>query len=66
MKQKEIYQVRVVSELEELEAKVDKLYTFLASKYFDQLPQDDQELLKLQYYAMKVYQGILEKRVANF
>lgn len=61
------YQQRVVAEYRELEEKANSLYVFLAtSKTFEQLPQAEQELLKMQYYTMQVYSGILAQRIAKF
>jgi hypothetical protein len=60
------YQVRVVDEQEALEDKAIALYNFLASKHFDALSEIDQELLKMQYYSMKVYSGILKQRIGRF
>lgn len=62
----EQYQLRVVDEQEALEDKAIALYNFLASKQFNALPKIDQELLKMQYYLMKVYSGILKQRIDRF
>lgn len=60
------YQKRVVDEQQVLEEKAQALYAFLASKTFNELDCDEQELLKMQYYSMMVYSGILVKRIAKF
>lgn len=60
------HQQRVVDEHTELVKKAKALYVFLASKMFESLDHDEQELLKMQYYSMMVYSGILQKRIAKF
>ena len=61
------YQTRVVKECQELEEKLISLYAFLASKQFEAIPSaEDRDLLKMQYYSMKVYSGILLHRIARF
>ena len=60
------YQLRVVDEQEALEEKASALYSFLASKHFNSLDKPNQELLKMQYYSMKVYSGILQQRIDLF
>lgn len=66
MKQLLPYQSRVVTEFTELETKCNALYMFLATKTFEELNKYEQDLLKMQYYAMQVYLGILEKRIEKF
>jgi hypothetical protein len=60
------HQQRVADEYTELNKKAKALYMFLAGKTFETLDHDDQELLKMQYYTMMVYCGILQKRIAKF
>lgn len=60
------HQQRVVDEHIELNKKAQALYVFLAGKMFETLDTDEQELLKMQYYSMMVYSGILQKRIAKF
>jgi len=60
------YQHRVIEELNELEEKTTKLYYFLDSEKFNELDKTDQHLLKQQYYAMRVYSGILNQRIVRF
>ena len=60
------HQQRVVDEHIELVTRAKALYVFLAGKMFETLDLDEQELLKMQYYSMMVYAGILQKRIAKF
>lgn len=60
------HQQRVVDEHSALDEKAKALYAFLAGKVFETLDTDEQELLKMQYYSMMVYSGILQKRIAKF
>lgn len=60
------YQQRVVDEHSALDEKAKALYTFFVTKVFETLDTDEQELLKMQYYTMMVYAGILQKRIAKF
>lgn len=66
MKELEPHQLRVVGERDALDEKVEKLYVFLASKYYDSLDKDEQSLLKMQYYAMKTYLYVLDMRINKF
>ena len=60
------HEQRVADEYTELNKKAKALYMFLAGKTFETLDHDEQELLKMQYYSMMVYAGILQKRIAKF
>lgn len=60
------YQERVVEEYSALSEKATTLYSFLATKFYEKLEPEDQHLLRMQYYSMMVYVGILEKRIARF
>lgn len=60
------HEQRVAEEYFELTKKAKALYMFLAGKTFETLDLDEQELLKMQYYSMMVYSGILQKRIAKF
>ena len=60
------HQQRVVDEQTALQDKAAALYMFFTSKVFETLDHDEQELLKMQYYTMMVYSGILQKRIAKF
>ena len=60
------HQQRVADEYFALNEKAKALYAFFVSKTFEGLDHDEQELLKMQYYTMMVYAGILQKRIAKF
>lgn len=62
----EPYQLRVIEERDVLYDKCEALYVFLASKYFETLDPKSQQLLKDQYYVMKVYLSILNQRIELF
>ena len=57
------YVSRMVAESEELSAKINKLEDFIKTHKFDELQKEKQELLEMQFYAMKTYQMILQKRL---
>lgn len=52
--------------LEQLSDRVTKLEAFLATPLYASLPDDEQQLLKMQADAMVLYMGILNTRVAKF
>ena len=60
------HQQRVVDEHNALTEKAKALYMFFTNKVFETLDADEQDLLKMQYYTMMVYAGILQKRIAKF
>lgn len=60
------HQQRVVAELHQLEDRVHKLEAFLATPLFAGLPEDEQQLLKMQAEAMVLYMGILNTRATKF
>lgn len=60
------HQQRVVAELEQLADRVEKLEAFLATPFYAGLPEDEQQLLKMQADAMVLYMGILNTRTAKF
>lgn len=60
------HQQRVIDEYDALNDKTRVLYMFFTNKIFESLDEDEQELLKMQYYSMMVYAGILQKRIAKF
>ena len=60
------HQQRVVDEYFALNEKAKALYGFFNTSIFESLDNDEQELLKMQYYSMMVYAGILQKRIAKF
>jgi hypothetical protein len=60
------HQQRVIDEYNALNDKAKALYMFFTNKIFESLDEDEQDLLKMQYYSMMVYAGILQKRIAKF
>jgi hypothetical protein len=60
------HQQRVVDEHSALTDKAKALYNFFVNKAFETLDTDEQDLLRMQYYSMMVYAGILQKRIAKF
>lgn len=62
----EDYQKRVVQEGEELKDKMEKLGKFILTEPFDELPQWEQDILKLQLKTMIQYLDILTLRINNF
>jgi len=62
----EDYKQRVIDEGTELKDKMEKLGKFILTEAFDELDQDDQDLLKLQLKAMINYLNILTERINRF
>lgn len=60
------YQLRVVEEKAELDAKRDKLIAFWQSEAWLTVPTDEQDRMNRQAYAMALYSGILAERIAAF
>ncbi len=60
------HQQRVIAEREQLADRIQKLESFLATEMFAGLPEDEQQLLKMQADAMVVYLSILEARSSKF
>lgn len=60
------HQQRVIAELEQLDDRIQKLELFLRTELFAGLPEDEQQLLKMQADAMVLYLGILNTRAAKF
>jgi hypothetical protein len=60
------YQLRVVEERDALKTKMDALSKFLNSNAVNDLTPDASDLLNRQWYAMKGYLDILDKRIALF
>lgn len=60
------HQQRVVTELEELSSKIQKLTTFTTTPLFNELSASDRNLLSTQLSAMKTYGYVLELRIAKF
>lgn len=60
------WQQRVVKEYDELSQKVLKLVEFVFGAQFQDLPTEDQTLLRVQLGAMSSYSAILEARMQRF
>lgn len=63
------HEQRVVTEKQELDTKLEKLYNFVFSdnnSVFKTLHPKDRDLLEDQYTAMKRYSEILDKRIDRF
>ena len=60
------HQERVVVEKAELDAKCDKLRTFITGDVFKTLDDDEQNRLTRQLEVMTEYSQILEDRIENF
>ncbi|HEY1880543.1 MAG TPA: hypothetical protein VGG68_11490 [Caulobacteraceae bacterium] len=53
-------------ERRELGDMLDRLDAFILSEAFRALPDEDQSLLRRQADAMRVYENILDERIARF
>jgi hypothetical protein len=62
----EPWQLRVIEEKKELDARLVKLSEFLSGEAFSEMTEDDQELLSSQKTHMTSYSGILGERIARF
>ena len=62
----ESWQLRVIEEKKELDARLVKLSEFLSGKAFAVMTEEDQELLLSQKNHMNCYSDILGKRIARF
>ena len=62
----EPWQLRVIEEKKELDARLVKLSEFLSGKAFAVMTEEDQELLLSQKNHMNYYSDILGKRIARF
>jgi len=60
------WQQRVVKEYDELSQKILKLVEFVFDSKFQELPTEDQTLLRAQLGAMSSYSAILELRMQRF
>ena len=60
------HQQRVVDEKSELDAKIDKLTTFIDTPLFSGLPEAEQERLVRQLHYMGHYTAVLGERIAAF
>lgn len=60
------YQQLVLEEHTALDTKMIALYKFFDTKWFIDLPNHEQSLLRKQYGYMKRYAGVLYERIENF
>jgi hypothetical protein len=60
------HQERVLLERGELGDRLDRLDAFIIGDTFATLPDEDQVLLKRQADAMRLYENILDQRIARF
>lgn len=60
------HQERVVTESNDLRAKIDKLSEFIGGDVFKKLDMEDRDLLVAQRVFMDSYFGILRLRIARF
>ena len=61
------YQQRVIDEKKDLDAKIERLETFIdGSAMFAELPSDEIIRLRRQVYTMRLYSEILRDRIAAF
>lgn len=61
------HQKRVVTEHDELLAKINSLDKFIdESETFKTLDAEEQSRLKFQYHAMNTYLGVLSERIGHF
>lgn len=61
------YQQRVIDEKTELDAKLERLTTFITgSSIYAALPEVEKDCLSRQHTAMTQYSGILAERIAGF
>lgn len=60
------YQQRVIDEKTELDERLSKLEAFRETDAWDQLPDEDQDLLINQTVIMHQYSEVLERRIARF
>ncbi|AVJ20994.1 MULTISPECIES: hypothetical protein [Pseudomonas] len=60
------HQQRVIAEREQLADRIQKLEAFLHTDLYAGLPEDEQQLLKMQADAMVLYLGIINTRTSKF
>lgn len=60
------HQQRVIDEKAELDAKIEKLNTFISSEMIKKVEEQEQFRLGAQSVAMQRYSEILGERIANF
>jgi hypothetical protein len=60
------HQERVVTEKQELDAKISKLEAFVTGSIFAALQADEQDRLTRQLTLMTQYPAVLQERISNF
>lgn len=58
----EDYKTIMINELNELVERIKKLFTFIGSKEFESLVDDEQQDLREQYIHMREYEVVLRRR----
>lgn len=58
----EDYKTRMINELNELVERIKKLFSFIGSKEFESLVDDEQQDLREQYIHMREYEVVLRRR----
>lgn len=62
MKIMEDYKIIMINELNELSERSKKLFTFIGSKKYESLDDDEKQDLRVQYMFMKGYEVALRRR----
>ena len=62
MKIMEDYKIIMINELNELYERIKKLFTFIGSKKYESLDDDEKQDLRVQYMFMKGYEVALRRR----
>ena len=62
----ENWQERVISESKDLHVKLVYLEEFMESDQFRKLPDDDRDLLRIQFHSMSAYWNVLGLRINRF
>lgn len=68
MREEKAYYERVIEEKKELDAKLERLNTFLGDPMFltDRIALEDKALLQMQQYCMGMYSLVLAARIRRF
>ena len=57
-----INELKMINELNELSERIKKLFTFIGSKKYESLDDDEKQDLRVQYMFMKGYEVALRRR----
>lgn len=60
------HQLRVAAEKLDLDEKLDKLFSFVSSEKWSDVPVEEKLRLRIQIGAMVAYSLVLEQRIAAF